>query len=128
MSCGLCFPFALKTMNITDNKFIWLNWVTVYNKITHYLVSSNSSYIFFFWPLCFLFYIDIRILIAPLIPVRCYESRYGRFLNYFEVWVIFIISDITLPIKTGNVRFWWNFYHTPTDTYFSWLNILPLLN
>ena len=67
------------------------SWVRVTRSLVLYVCFVDRCLYFFFWPLCCLFFLDIRILIAPLV------SSNSSYLNLEKDHVLHIqntISDV----------------------------------
>ena len=76
------------------------SWVRVTRSLVLYVCFVDRCLYFFFWPLCCLFFLDIQILIAPLV------SSNSSYLNLEKDHVLHIQNTISdVKKRMGNIGF-----------------------
>ena len=76
------------------------SWVRVTRSLVLYVCFVDRCLYFFCWPLCCLFFLDIRILIAPLV------SSNSSYLNLEKDHVLHIQNTISdVEKRMGNIGF-----------------------
>jgi hypothetical protein len=93
-ACGSYLDFLDRGLLLTRK---WCSYYSIFSFICMFCRSLFVLLYFFFWPLCCLFFFDIRILITPLVSfghcVVCSSSLYGLWLPiiYFIMLVVWIL-------------------------------------
>jgi hypothetical protein len=118
---GTAYPFGAPEFT---PDFLWGSCYSIFSFICMFCRSLFVLLCFFFWPLCCLFFFDIRILIAPFVSSN--SSSHFKTTTRGRGFLHLVNSTLSTPLSLFHIKSvsqhtaenWWNWRYTPIPPFF----------